>query len=266
MFPRVNYIKPIFVSACVTESARLIKRNLVQNKQNLDSIRKELIEESTTEKTKYKTIEKATDKMNDVAYQIKEFFPELETSILTNLILPVAKDNPKVSEVASFINTVLPSSRIFNYQGRLIQDESTMPSGAYKVRGATYSLIKGILAGEDSFTCASAGNHSAGMAYAANLLGVKLTVFLPESTPKFKQDIPVQYGAEVIKVKGDLSVALDQARQHYGMFIHPFDDPNVFKGQGSALFRLANYASETGTIIQNIYLPNGGEGYWQDLV
>ena len=113
MFARVNYIKPIFVSACVTESARLIKRNLFQNKLNQDLTRKEQVKKTAKEKTENKTIEKATDKMNDVAYRIKEFFPVLETSILTDLILPVATDSPKVSEIASFINTVLPSSRIF---------------------------------------------------------------------------------------------------------------------------------------------------------
>src|SRR3954447_17075998 len=71
--------------------------------------------------------------------------------------------------------------------------ETDLPTGSFKVRGAIYSLSvnlgRGALAprpaeaqsakGEQEVICASTGNHGAAVAYAARLLGVPATIFLP---------------------------------------------------------------------------------------
>ena len=45
---------------------------------------------------------------------------------------------------------------------------------------------------------ASAGNHAQGVALAAQLLGIKATVFMPEGAPIPKEKATRAYGADVV--------------------------------------------------------------------
>jgi threonine dehydratase len=58
--------------------------------------------------------------------------------------------------------------------------ETDLPTGSFKVRGALYSLSVHLTKGAPTeVVCASTGNHGAAVAYAAQLLGVRATIFLP---------------------------------------------------------------------------------------
>src|ERR1039457_1024464 len=77
--------------------------------------------------------------------------------------------------------------------------ENLQRTGSFKIRGALNfmtaqsreSLANGVIT-------ASAGNHAQGVAFSADLLGVKATVFMPESTPPQKVQATRDYGAEVV--------------------------------------------------------------------
>ncbi|MEM1925713.1 MAG: pyridoxal-phosphate dependent enzyme, partial [Pyrobaculum sp.] len=61
--------------------------------------------------------------------------------------------------------------------------EALQKTGSFKIRGAYYAMYKYIQEGYREFITASSGNHAQGVAYAAQLHGVKATVVMPETTP-----------------------------------------------------------------------------------
>src|SRR6185369_9575987 len=77
--------------------------------------------------------------------------------------------------------------------------ENLQRTGAFKIRGALNfmtSQSRSALAG--GVITASAGNHAQGVAFSADLLGVKATVYMPESTPPQKVFATRDYGANVV--------------------------------------------------------------------
>lgn len=64
--------------------------------------------------------------------------------------------------------------------------EALQKTGSFKIRGAYYAMYKYIQEGYREFITASSGNHAQGVAYAAQLHGVKATVVMPETTPWLK--------------------------------------------------------------------------------
>ena len=62
--------------------------------------------------------------------------------------------------------------------------EIDLPTGSFKPRGAIYALATNLGRGKiDEVTASSTGNHGAAVAYAAKVLGVSATIFLP-ANPK----------------------------------------------------------------------------------
>ncbi len=112
---------------------------------------------------------------------------------------------------------------------------------SYKIRGAYNKmatipkdkLTKGVV-------CSSAGNHAQGVAYACNKMGIRGTIFMPNTTPAQKIKQVKMFGKEWIEIilSGDTYDDSYNAAQLYnqeqgGIFVHPFDDPQVIEGQGT---------------------------------
>src|SRR3954464_4476647 len=120
----------------------------------------------------------------------------------------------------------------------LLKCENLQRTGSFKIRGAYTRLHRldpdrraaGVVA-------ASAGNHAQGVALAAQLLGIRATVFMPESAPLPKVAATRGYGADARLVGHDLTDALAAAAEYAeragAVFIHPFDHPDVIAGQGT---------------------------------
>src|SRR4051812_42107517 len=97
--------------------------------------------------------------------------------------------------------------------------ETELPTGSFKVRGAIYALSAnlaseaclaearsakaGATAGQ--VVCASTGNHGAAVAYAAKLLGVQATVFVPDRPNPVKAARIRELGARLVESGVDLS-------------------------------------------------------------
>src|SRR5580698_1832403 len=76
--------------------------------------------------------------------------------------------------------------------------ESLQVTGSFKVRGALLALSRLAERGVREVVAASAGNHGAGVAYAANVLDMEATVFVPKNTPKAKRARITTYGAKLV--------------------------------------------------------------------
>jgi threonine dehydratase len=139
--------------------------------------------------------------------------------------------------------------------------ENLQRTGAFKIRGALNFMTsqpRAALSG--GVITASAGNHAQGVAFAADLLGVKAVIYMPESTPPQKVFSTRDYGAEVVLEGKNFdeacAAALRQAEATGALFVHPFNDPLVMAGQGTIGLELLEDLPD----LANVLVPIGGGG------
>ncbi len=139
--------------------------------------------------------------------------------------------------------------------------ENLQRTGSFKARGA-YVRISRLSAEERAHgvVAASAGNHAQGVALAAQLLGIKSTVFMPEGAPIPKEKATRAYGADVVFHGRYLEDALEAAHEFSArtgaVLIHPFDHVDVVAGQGTAGLEIIEQTPDVETVL----VPLGGGG------
>ncbi len=138
--------------------------------------------------------------------------------------------------------------------------ENLQRTGSFKIRGA-YNKLHNLLGGlNKTAVAASAGNHAQGVALAANLLGMKATIVMPEGTPTGKILATKHYGAEVIlqgKTFDDaFSYARELGKESENILIHAFDDPEIIVGQGTVGLEIIEEIPN----LDAIFVPIGGGG------
>jgi len=173
--------------------------------------------------------------------------------ILTAQIYDVAKETPL--EEATTLSERL-KNRI------LLKREDLQSVFSFKLRGA-YNKMASLSEDEmkKGVVAASAGNHAQGVALAARKLGIKATIFMPETTPGIKVDAVRSYGA-ITKLVGDSYDDAYQSASGYckekgAVFIHPYDDPDVIAGQGTIGFEILK---QHESLPDMIFVPVGGGG------
>ncbi|HLX03685.1 MAG TPA: threonine ammonia-lyase, biosynthetic [Trinickia sp.] len=176
--------------------------------------------------------------------------------ILTARVYDVARETEL--EPASNLSARL-KNRVY------LKREDNQPVFSFKLRGAynkmahipAEALARGVIT-------ASAGNHAQGVAYSAAKMGVKAVIVVPVTTPQVKVDAVRAHGGPTVEVvqAGESysdayahAVTLQEAR---GLtFVHPFDDPYVIAGQGTAAMEIL---SQHQAPIHAIFVPIGGGG------
>jgi threonine dehydratase len=139
--------------------------------------------------------------------------------------------------------------------------ENLQRTGSFKVRGA-YNRIARLSEEERAagVVAASAGNHAQGVALAAQLLGIKATVFMPEGAPIPKEKATRGYGADVIFSGKYIDQALVRAREFAdetgAVLIHPFDHEDIVAGQGTCGLEILEQVPDVATVL----VPTGGGG------
>ena len=139
--------------------------------------------------------------------------------------------------------------------------ENLQRTGSFKIRGAYVRMSR--LAPEErgnGVVAASAGNHAQGVALAAQMLGIKATVFMPEGAPIPKEKATRGYGADVVFHGRYLEHALAAAREFSAetgaVLIHPFDHLDIVAGQASCGLEIVEQAPDVSTVM----VPTGGGG------
>jgi threonine dehydratase len=154
--------------------------------------------------------------------------------------------------------------------GLIVTDATRNKTGAYKVRGALAGALAAKNAGQYAVCTASAGNHGAGLAYAAQLLGLQARIFVPENAPKAKTDKIEAFGSTVTRVGDTFDACLAAARSDLrargqeASFVHPFDQESVVAGQGTIGVEILRHALELSNSRAfsrvRIFVPVGGGG------
>jgi threonine dehydratase len=139
--------------------------------------------------------------------------------------------------------------------------ENLQRTGSFKARGA-YVRISRLSPDERAHgvVAASAGNHAQGVALAAQLLGIKATVFMPEGAPIPKEKATRGYGADVVfhgrYLEDALAEATAFAERTGAVLIHPFDHVDIVAGQGTAGLEILEQIPDVRTVL----VPTGGGG------
>ena len=159
-------------------------------------------------------------------------------------------------------NTDLILAEKLSEEGNLyLKTENLQRTGSFKVRGAYFKMTQ--LSDEEKakgIVACSAGNHAQGVALAANRMGIRAVVCMPDGAPIMKIESTKKLGAEVCLVKGTYDDAHDKAvelQKETGMtFLHPYDDPDVIAGQGTIGLEILNQLPDVEAVI----VPVGGGG------
>ncbi|RJU85923.1 MAG: pyridoxal-phosphate dependent enzyme, partial [Candidatus Poseidoniales archaeon] len=138
--------------------------------------------------------------------------------------------------------------------------ENLQHIGAFKFRGAT-NAVK--MLGEDAepgICTHSSGNHGQAVALAAKQRGVPAYIVMPRNAPRVKIAGVRSHGAEVILCEPNLDARITTANSVLertgATFIHPFDNPNVIAGQGTAAKEMIEECGSLDAVLS----PIGGGG------
>ncbi|MEM9068499.1 MAG: pyridoxal-phosphate dependent enzyme [Myxococcota bacterium] len=142
-----------------------------------------------------------------------------------------------------------------------IKCENFQKVGAFKFRGACNAIFA--LTEEEAangVATHSSGNHAQAVALAASLRGVPAHVVMPTNAPAAKRAAVLGYGARVIDCAPTLearetTLAKVVAETH-AHEVHPYNDPFVVAGQGTAALELFEEVGPLDTFL----VPVGGGG------
>lgn len=139
--------------------------------------------------------------------------------------------------------------------------EHLQRAGAFKFRGACNAVF-----GLDEAQAAagvvthSSGNHGAALALAARLRGIACHVVVPEGTLRSKVAAIEAYGANLHTCAAGTPAreakCAEVQRTTGAVLVHPYTDPRVIAGQGTAAMELLNAVPELDLLVA----PVGGGG------
>jgi len=138
--------------------------------------------------------------------------------------------------------------------------ENLQHVGAFKYRGASNAVALLGDEAENGICTHSSGNHAQAVALAAKRRGVSAYIVMPDTAPKIKVEGVRSHGAEITFCEPTLeareTTAASVMQRTGATFVHPFDNPRVVAGQGTAALELI---AEVGP-IDAIIAPIGGGG------
>jgi threonine dehydratase len=142
-------------------------------------------------------------------------------------------------------------------------------TGVFKARGAFNRLVaardRGELDPSAGVVIASGGNAGLANAYAAATVGVKATVFVPETAPPVKIERIREYGADVRQVGSEYAdaseAAIEYANVRGALLSHAYDQLEVAAGAGT----LAEEMLEDEPSIETIVVAVGGGGLYAGI-
>lgn len=134
--------------------------------------------------------------------------------------------------------------------------ENFQKVGAFKARGATNAVM--LLDDVPGVATHSSGNHGQALAYAAGIRGLPAWIAMPRTSNPLKIAAVRGYGAEVVLCdhQDREQTALRLVEENGAVLVHPFDDPDVIAGQGTAALELVEQVEGLDIIIA----PIGGGG------
>ncbi len=139
--------------------------------------------------------------------------------------------------------------------------ENQQLTGSFKLRGAMNCLMsldsasraRGVIA-------ASSGNHGIAVAWAGRVLGVPVTVYVPEGASAVKIGAMKRHGADVVLFGSDGLDTETEARRMAGEsgshYISPYNDRSIIAGQGTVAVEVRRRLATVDVVVVSV----GGGG------
>ncbi|KWO10928.1 threo-3-hydroxy-L-aspartate ammonia-lyase [Burkholderia cepacia] len=139
--------------------------------------------------------------------------------------------------------------------------ENLQRMGAFKFRGAFNALSRfDAEQRRNGVVAFSSGNHAQAIALSARILGIPVTIVMPQDAPAAKIAATRGYGGKVVTydryTEDREQIGRDLAARHGLTLIPPYDHPDVIAGQGTAAKELFD---EVGP-LDAVFTPLGGGG------
>jgi threonine dehydratase len=139
--------------------------------------------------------------------------------------------------------------------------ENAHPTGAFKLRGA-WTAVRRLPNDrrERGVLTYSSGNHGQAVSFAAQRVGVRAVIVMPETAPRLKVERVKHWGGEVV-----FAGTTSEDRYNRGMelaeseglaVIPPYDHPDIIAGQGTVGLEIAEQLPE----VAYVAVPVGGGG------
>ncbi len=139
--------------------------------------------------------------------------------------------------------------------------ESQQPTGAFKTRGAWTAVRR--LSPEQrarGVITYSSGNHGQAVAFAAQRLGIRAVIVMPETAPRTKVGGVKRWGGEAVfagRTSEDRYRRATELAEAEGLtMIPPFDHPDVVAGQATVAVEILEQLPEVAWVVA----PVGGGG------
>lgn len=164
--------------------------------------------------------------------------------------------------MALHINTPLIESLALSAIARStiwLKFDALQPCGSFKLRGVGHACEIHHARGATRFISSSGGNAGLAVAYAGRVLGVPVTVVVPETTTERAKELLALEGAKVIvhgsswQEANQLALTLTTASD---AFIHPFDDPLLWSGHATLIDEVAEFGQKPDVVVVSV----GGGG------
>ena len=145
--------------------------------------------------------------------------------------------------------------------------ENLQPIGAFKIRGA-YTAVRRLPEAERrrGVITFSSGNHGQAVAFAAQRLGIRAVVVMPETTPAVKVDGVKRWGGEAVfagRTSDDRQKKAEEIAARDGLaIVPPFDHADIVAGQATVALEILEELPDVATVA----VPVGGGGLISGVV
>jgi len=145
--------------------------------------------------------------------------------------------------------------------------ENLQPIGAFKIRGA-YTAMRRLAPAvrQRGVITFSSGNHGQAVAFAAQRLGVRAVIVMPETTPAVKIEGVKRWGGETVfagTTSEHRKVKAEEIASREGLaIVPPFDHCDIVAGQATVALEILEQLPDVATIA----VPVGGGGLISGVV
>ena len=133
--------------------------------------------------------------------------------------------------------------------------ETELPTGSFKVRGASWALAQRMSSGPvQEVVASSTGNHGAAVAYAAKQSGIKARIFLPANCNPAKRHRILSLGAAIVESGGSdlasaFTLAAEYAEQPGVYFLNDATNQDIPAGPATIGCEILEQLPETSSIV-----------------
>ena len=172
----------------------------------------------------------------------------------------------RIREAQKFLEPFLPctplveSPAVYSMLGAhaYLKLETASPVGSFKGRGAIFALSEWLRTEGRRHTAphivtASSGNHGLAVAYAAQMLDVKATVYVPENASRAKVEAIHRHAATLVQTGRDFDESKDLARKFAAesgaAWLEDGQDSNVAVGAGTVGIEIVKDLPDVDEIV-----------------